>query len=162
LLQGHQPEIMILHIAKRIAFVVLGYLAAIVTGCIAFPLLLMVISKLLPESGVWTLLGLSPVFLLILPVAFAFFLWFALYSTVIQAVLAAVATEALALRRVGFHIPLAIAIMLSAVVVLHPQWFLDVSFTRVLITLAAALAAALAGLVNWAIAGRNAGWQPPP
>lgn len=153
---------MILHLAKRFAFVVLGYLAAIVTGCITFPLLLMVISKLLPESGVWTLLGLSPVFLLILPVAFAFFLWFALYSTVIQAVLAAIATEALALRRAGLHIPLTIAIMLSAILVLHPQWFQDISLTKALVTFAAAIAAALGGLVYWAIAGRNAGLQAEP
>ena len=151
---------MITHIAHRIAFVILGYLAAVAVGAAAFPLAIVIIGQLFPESEVWAWLGFGSVVLLVAPVVFLFVFWFVAVSTVWQAVAVSAATEFFGLRQLRLHLVAPITIMLSAVFLFDATWFADMSFNRWLITLAASLASALSGLVYWAIAGRNAGLRP--
>lgn len=153
---------MITLIAHRIAFVILGYLAAVAVGSAAFPLALTLIGKLFPESEVWAWLGFGSLVLLLAPVVFLFVFWFVAVSTIWQAVAVHAATEYFGLRQLWLHLAAPVAIMLSAAFMFDATWFADMSLDRWLITLAAALASALSGLVYWAIAGRNAGLQPVP
>ena len=153
---------MITHVAHRIAFVILGYLAAVAVGSAAFPFALVIIGKLLPESEVWAWLGFGSLVLLLAPVVFLFVFWFVAVSTIWQAIAVHAATEYFGLRQLWLHLVAPIAIMLSAVFLFDATWFAEMSVNRWLITLAASLASALGGLVYWAIAGRNAGLQPTP
>ena len=153
---------MITHIAHRVAFVILGYLAAVAVGSVAFPLALLIVGKLLPESEVWAWLGFGSLVLLLAPVVLLFVFWFVVVSTVWQAIVVHAASEYFGLRQLWLHLAAPIAIMLSAVFLFDATWFAEMSLDRWLITLAAALASALAGLVYWAIAGRNAGLQHTP
>src|SRR5690349_1313689 len=59
---------MIAHIAKRIAFVVIGYLVGLVASAAAFPGILFLISLLKPASQFWQYLGLGPIAVVVAPV----------------------------------------------------------------------------------------------
>ncbi len=153
---------MILHIAQRIVFVIIGYLAAVAAGSAAFPLAIVVIGQFFPESEIWAWLGFGSIVMFAAPAVFLFVFFYVMVSTVWQAVAVHAATEFFGLRQMWLHVAAPIAIMLSAVFLFDAAWFSDVSLTRVLTTLAAALASALSGLVYWAIAGRNAGLRAVP
>jgi hypothetical protein len=153
----------ITHVAHRIAFVILGYLAAVAAGSAVFPLAIILVGQLFPDSEVWAYLGFGAIVLLVAPVVFLFVFSFVVVSTVWQAIAVHAATEFFGLRQLWLHLALPVAIMLSAVFMFDAAWFSEMSLARGLITYAAALASAFGGLVYWAIAGRNAGlrFEPP-
>ncbi len=157
---------MITHIAHRIAFVILGYLAAVAVGSAAFPLAIVLIGQLFPESEVWAYLGFGAIVLLVAPVVFLFVFWFVAVSTIWQAIAVHLATEYFGLRQLWLHLAVPIAIMLNAVFMFDATWFADMSFDRWLITLRrlARLGAGGAGLLGdcrakRGLAGRASGMK---
>ena len=150
---------MIAAIATRLGFVVLGYFAGIATGSAAFPCVLAVISAFVPQSSLWDWLGLGPVAMIAAPVLFFFLMWITVIMTFIPAAIANILTEAFAVRNVYVHILIAIALAVSAGLILDPTWFSMMGTDRMLITFAAFCGAVVGGLVYWAIAGRNAGFR---
>jgi len=153
---------MLTAIAGRIGMVVLGYFAALAAGSAAFPGLLALISLLRPDSKLWEWLGLGPVAFLVAPMVFVFVLTMNFALTYVPAAIAHLVTEYFSLRALWLHIAIAAALSLGAGLRLLPDWFAGMNVDRWLITLAALLAAAVAGLVYWAIAGRNAGLPAKP
>jgi len=153
---------MLAAIAGRIAMVVLGYFAALAAGSAAFPGMLTLIGLLLPDSKLWDWLGLGPVAILVAPMVFVFVLTMNFTLTFLPAAIAHLVTEYFSLRALWLHVAIAAALSLGAGLRLLPDWFSDMDADRWLITLAAFLAAAVAGLVYWAIAGRNAGLPAKP
>ena len=148
---------MIAHIAARIGFAVLGYFAGILTGSAAFPCALALIGLMFPGNQLWEWLGLGPVMMVAVPIFFFVLMWITVIFTFVQAIIAHALTEFFALRRLWVHLGLAVAIALSAGLILYPQWFADMSLDRWLFSVAALIGALTGGLVYWAIAGRNAG-----
>ena len=58
---------MIGQIAKRVAFVVLGYFAGLAAGAAAFPGIIAIISSFNPASQLWQVMGFAPVAILVEP-----------------------------------------------------------------------------------------------
>lgn len=150
---------MIAHIAKRIAFVVLGYVVALAAGATAFPVLLALISAFHPDSDLWQMMGFAPLALLMAPIIFFYVLWIVMILTCIPAAILNGLTEIFALRALWLHLLIAAALAVGAGLLLVPDWFLDMNLDRWLISLAILLSALLAGLVYWAIAGQRAGFR---
>jgi hypothetical protein len=146
-------------IAIRLAFVVLGYFAGIAAGSAAFPCALALISLFVPDSALWDWLGLGPVAMIAAPLLFFFVMWITVVMTFIPAAIANLLTEIFAVRILGAHLAIAVALAASAGVILDPTWFDGMGTDRILITLAVFLGALVGGLVYWAIAGRNAGFR---
>jgi len=150
---------MIAHIAKRIAFVVLGYFVALAAGAAAFPGLLAIISAFYPDSQLWQMMGFAPLALLIAPIIFFYVMWIVMILTFIPAAILNGLTEIFAWRALWLHLLIAMVLAVGAGLLLVPDWFLDMNPDRWLITLAILLSALLAGLVYWAIAGQRAGFR---
>jgi len=146
-------------IAIRLAFVVLGYFAGIAAGSAAFPCALTLISLFVPDSALWDWLGLGPIAVIAAPMLFFVVLWMTVIMTFIPAAIANLLTEIFAVRILGAHLAIAVALAASAAIILDPTWFDVMGTDRMLITLAAFLGALVGGLVYWAIAGRNAGFR---
>lgn len=150
---------MIAHIAKRIAFVVLGYFVALAAGAAAFPGLLAIISAFYPDSDLWQMMGFAPLAILIAPIIFFYVMWIVMILTFIPAAILNGLTEIFAWRALWLHLFIAVVLAVGAGLLLVPDWFLDMNLDRWLITLAILLSALLAGLVYWAIAGQRAGFR---
>lgn len=150
---------MIAHIAKRIAFVVLGYFVALAAGAAAFPGLLAIISAFYPDSDLWQMMGFAPLAILIAPFIFFYVMWIVMILTFIPAAILNGLTEIFAWRALWLHLFIAVVLAVGAGLLLVPDWFLDMNLDRWLITLAILLSALLAGLVYWAIAGQRAGFR---
>ncbi len=152
---------MIAHLAGRIGFVALGFVAGVAAGTASFFLFLTLISLVMPDGGLWDWLGLGPVLMIAVPLAFFFSFWLVAVSTFAQAALANLVTEFFVLRALPVHLAAAVIASLSGGVMLDPWWFAEMTRNKWLITLAAIAAALVGGLVHWAIAGRNAGLKGP-
>lgn len=150
---------MIAHIAKRIAFVVLGYFVALAAGAAAFPGLLAIISAFYPDSDLWQMMGFAPLAILIAPIIFFYVMWIVMILTFIPAAILNGLTEIFAWHALWLHLFIAVVLAVGAGLLLVPDWFLDMNPDRWLITLAILLSALLAGLVYWAIAGQRAGFR---
>lgn len=150
---------MIAHVAKRVAFVVLGYFVALAAGAAAFPGLLAIISAFYPDSELWQMMGFAPLALLIAPIILFYVMWIVMILTFIPAAVLNGLTEIFALRALWLHLLIAMALAACAGLLLAPDWFLDMNADRWLITLAILLSALVSGLVYWAIAGQRAGFR---
>jgi hypothetical protein len=150
---------MIAHIAKRIAFVVLGYFAALATGAGAFPSILLIMSSFYPQSEIWQLAGLAPVALFIAPILLFYSMSIVLVLTFIPAAILKLITEIFSLRQLWVHLLISLLLAAATGLLLVPDWFSAMTLGRWLLTLAIALSALVAGLVYWAIAGRMAGFR---
>lgn len=150
---------MIAHIAKRVAFVVLGYVVALAAGAAAFPGLLAIISSVYPDSQLWQMLGLAPLALLVAPIILFYVMWIVMVLTVIPAAILNVLTEIFTLRALWLHLLIAAALAVLAGLLLAPDWFFDMNRDRWLVTGAILLSALIAGVVYWAIAGQRAGFR---
>ncbi|WP_119270611.1 hypothetical protein [Taklimakanibacter deserti] len=150
---------MIVHIAKRIAFVVLGYFAALAAAAGAFPSILLIMSSFYPESQVWQIAGLAPVALFIAPVLLFYSMSIVMILTCIPAAILKLITEIFSLCQLWLHLLISLLLAASAGLLLMPDWFSGMTLDRWLLTLAVALSALIAGLVYWAIAGRMAGFR---
>lgn len=150
---------MIAHIAKRIAFVVLGYVVALAAGATVFPIILALISAFYPDSELWQTMGFAPLALLVAPIILFYSMWIVMILTAIPAAILNGLTEIFGLRALWLHLLIAALLAVGASLLLMPDWFLDMNFNRWLITFAILLSALLAGLVYWAIAGQRAGFR---
>ncbi len=150
---------MIAHIAKRIAFVVLGYFVALAAGAAAFPGLLAIISAFYPDSELWQMMGFAPLALLIAPIIFFYVMWIVMILTFIPAAVLNGLTEIFVLRQLWLHLLIAVALAVGAGLLLVPDWFTDMGRDRWLVTIAVALSALIGGVVYWAIAGQRAGFR---
>ncbi len=150
---------MIAHIAKRIAFVVLGYFAALAAGAAVFPGLLLFIAYFKPGSELWQMLGLGPIAVMVAPVILFYIMWIVMILTVIPAAILKLITEIFGLRRLWLYLLISLALAGVAGLMIMPDWFSAMSSDRWLLTLAVALSALVGGVVYWAIAGRMAGFR---
>ncbi|MGE0237516.1 MAG: hypothetical protein AB7F09_18470 [Parvibaculaceae bacterium] len=151
---------MIAHIAKRIAFIVLGYFAALVAGAAIFPGLLLIISEFAPASELWQLVGMGPIALVLMPVILVYIMSIVMILTFIPAAVFKLITEIFALRRLWLHLLISLSLAAGAGLMMVPGWFSAMNTDRWLITLAIGLSALVGGVVYWAIAGRMAGFRP--
>jgi len=150
---------MIAHIAKRIAFVVIGYLVGLVASAAAFPGILFPISLLKPASQLWQYLGLGPIAVVVAPVILVYIMSIVLVLTFIPAAVLKLITEVFALRQLWLHILIALVLSAVAGLMLVPDWFSAMDGDRWLLTFAVALSALVGGVVYWAIAGQRAGFR---
>lgn len=150
---------MIAHIAKRIAFVVLGYFAALTSGAAVFPGILLFISYFKPDSQLWQLLGLGPIAVVIAPIILFYIMWIVMVLTFIPAAILKLITEIFALRWLWLHMLISVLLAGIAGLMIMPDWFSAMTPDRWLITLSIALSSLVAGLVYWAIAGQRAGFR---
>lgn len=150
---------MIAHIAKRIAFVILGYFAALAAAASAFPSILMIMSAFYPDSQIWQMAGLAPLALLIVPIILFYIMSIILILTCIPAAILKLITEIFGLRQLWVHLLISLLLAAGTGLPLVPDWFSDMTLDRWLITLAIALSAMIGGVVYWAIAGRMAGFR---
>lgn len=150
---------MIAHIAKRIAFVVLGYFAGLAAGAAAFPSLLILMSTFNPDSQLWQLAGFAPYALIMMPIILFYVLWIVMILTIIPAAILNGLTEIFGLRALWLHLLIATLLAGIAGLLLVPVWFSEMNLDRWLVTVAILLSAWIAGLVYWAIAGQRAGFR---
>jgi hypothetical protein len=148
---------MIGHIAKRLAFVVLGYFAGLVVGAISFPGILAIISAFNPASQLWQVMGFAPVALLAVPIILLYVMWIVMMLTVIPAAILNGLAEIFGLRPMWLHLFIALLLAGGAGLQIAPDWFTAMNLNRWLITLAILLSALIAGFVYWGIAGQFAG-----
>lgn len=149
---------MIAHIAKRIAFVVLGYFAAL-AGAAVFPGILLFISYFKPDSELWQLLGLGPIAVVVAPIILFYIMSIVMVLTFIPAAILKLITEIFALRWLWLHMLISVLLAGIAGLMIMPDWFSAMTPDRWLITLSIALSSLVAGLVYWAIAGQRAGFR---
>jgi hypothetical protein len=153
---------MIGRIALRIVLVIVGYFAGLIAGSASLPGILLIISNLVPDSELFALLGLGPFLILAAPIVMFYVLWITMVITFIPAAILNGLTEILRLRWLWLHLLIAVLLAVGAGLLLAPDWFSDMNRDRWLITVAIVVSAAIAGLVYWAIAGREAGsWRAP-
>lgn len=150
---------MIAHIAKRIAFVVLGYFAGLAAGAAVFPGILLFIAYFKPDSQLWQVLGLGPIAVIVAPVILLYIMSIVMVLTFIPAAVLKLVTEIFALRWLWLHLLISLLLAALAGLMIMPDWFSAMTPDRWLITLAIALSALVAGVVYWAIAGRLAGFR---
>jgi hypothetical protein len=150
---------MIAHIAKRIAFVVLGYFAGLAAGAASFPGILAIISALNPSSQLWQMMGFAPFALLVAPIILFYIMWIVMMLTFIPAAILNALTEIFDLRRLWLHLLIAVLLAGGAGLLIAPDWFTDMNLDRWLITFAILLSALIAGFVYWGIAGQYAGMR---
>ena len=150
---------MIAHIAKRIAFVILGYFAALAAGAAVFPGILLFIAYFKPDSELWQLLGLGPIAVILVPVILVYIMSIVMVLTFIPAAILKLITEIFSLRQIWVHLLISLLLAAATGLLLVPDWFSAMSLDRWLLTLAVLLSALVAGLVYWAIAGRMAGFR---
>lgn len=153
---------MIGRIALRIVLVIVGYLVGVLAGSVALPGVMLIISTLVPDSELFALLGLGPFLIFAAPIIMIYILWITMIITFIPAAILNGLTEIFRLRWLWLHVLIAIVLAIGAGLLIAPDWFSDMNRDRWLITIAIVLSAAVAGLVYWAIAGREAGsWRKP-
>jgi hypothetical protein len=151
---------MMVALARQLALIVLGYLASVVAGVLSFILCLWLVSLALPDSQLWSFLGLGIIAAMVFPIAFAFGVWLVIYLSWIPALTAAVLTEAVRLTSPWVHIVLAVAVAIAVGLYINPDWFAEMGRNRALLSSSYLIASAVGGLVYWAIAGRHAGlWR---
>jgi hypothetical protein len=154
---------MIAALARQLALIVLGYLTAVVTAVMAFILCLWLVSLALPDSQLWSFLGIGIIAAMIFPIAFAFGVWLVIYLSWAPALASAILTETGRFTSPWAHIVLAMLVALVVGLYMNPDWFSEMSRNRALLSLSYLVAAATGGLVYWAIAGRRAGqWRINP
>jgi hypothetical protein len=142
---------------------ILGYLTAVVTAVTAFILCLWLVSLAMPDSRLWSFLGLGIIAAMIFPIAFAFGVWLVIYLSWLPAIAAAVLTEAGRFTSPWAHIVLALLVAIAVGLYINPDWFSEMGRNRALLSLSYLIASAIGGLVYWAIAGRRAGeWRINP
>jgi glucan phosphoethanolaminetransferase (alkaline phosphatase superfamily) len=143
--------------------IVLGYLIALVTAVMAFILCLWLVSLAMPDSQLWSFLGLGIIAAMIFPIAFVFGVWLVIYLSWIPALAAAILTEAGRFTSPWAHIVLAVVVAIAVGLYINPDWFSEMGRNRALLSLSYLVASAVGGLVYWAIAGRRAGqWRINP
>jgi hypothetical protein len=153
---------MVGRVAIRVLLLIVGYLAGLTAGSAALPGILLIISSLVSDSEIFKLLGLGPFIILAAPIIMFYILWITLVLTFIPAVILNGLTEIFRLRRLWLHMLIAIVLALGAGLLLAPDWFSGMNRDRWLITMAIVVSAAIAGVVYWMIAGREAGnWRRP-
>jgi hypothetical protein len=151
---------MIVALARQLALIFLGYLTAIVAAITAFILCLWLVSLALPDSQLWSFLGLGIIAAMVFPIAFAFGVWLVIYLSWLPAIAAAVLTETGRLTSPWAHILLALLVALGVGLYMNSDWFSEMTQNRALLSLSYLVASAIGGLVYWAIAGRHAGlWR---
>jgi hypothetical protein len=151
---------MIAALARQIALIILAYLTAVVSAVLAFILCLWLVSLALPDSQLWSFLGLGIIAAMIFPIAFAFGVWLVIYLSWLPALASAILTEAGRLTSPWVHIILAVLVAIAVGLYINPDWFSEMSRNRALLSLSYLVASAVGGLVYWAIAGRLAGlWR---
>ena len=154
---------MIAALARQLALIVLGYLTAVVTAAIVFILCLWLVSLALPDSQLWSFLGLGILAAMLFPIAFVFGVWLVIYMSCLPALASAILTEAGRFTSPWVHIVLALLVALGVGLYMNPDWFSDMSRNRALLSLSYLVASAVGGLVYWAIAGKRAGqWRINP
>ena len=150
---------MISHIAKRVAFMVLGYFAGLAAGAASFPGILAIISMLNPASQLWQMMGFAPFALIVAPIILFYIMWIVMVLTFIPAAILNALTEIFGLHQMWLHLLIALLLAAGAGLLLMPDWFSAMDFDRWLITLAILPSAVIAGFVYWAIAGQSAGMR---
>lgn len=150
-------------LARQLALIVLGYLTAVVTAVMAFILCLWLVSLAMPDSQLWSFLGLGVIAAMIFPIAFAFGVWLVIYLSWLPALAAAVLTETGRFTSPWAHIVLALLVAIAVGLYINPDWFSEMGRNRALLSLSYLISSATGGLVYWAIAGRRAGrWRITP
>jgi hypothetical protein len=150
---------MMAHIAKRVAFVVLGYFAGLAVGAASFPGILAIISSFNPASQLWQMMGFAPLALLVAPIIILYVMWIVMVLTFIPAAILNALTELFGLRQLWLHLLIAVLLAGGAGLLIAPDWFTAMDLDRWLITLAILLSALIAGFVYWAVAGQFAGMR---
>lgn len=150
---------MIGHIAKRIAFVILGYFAALAVGAAVFPGVLLLISTFNPSSELWQLLGFGPIAVVVAPIILFYVMWIVMVLTFIPAAILKLLTEIFGLRWIGVHLVISLLLAAMAGLIMMPDWFSMMNLDRWLVTLAIGLSALASGAVYWIITGRMAGFR---
>jgi hypothetical protein len=154
---------MIAAFARQLALIILGYLASVLAGVLSFILCLWLVSLALPDSQLWSFLGLGIIAAMIFPIAFVFGVWLVIYLSWFPALAAAVLTEAGRFTSPWAHIVLALLVALGVGLYINPDWLSEMSRNRALLSLSYLIASAMGGVIYWAIAGKRAGqWRVSP
>jgi hypothetical protein len=148
---------MITYAINRIFFVILGYVAGVAAAAVATPAFLMLAALAIPFSDLWSWLGMGPVGLLELPVAFATLFVAIVLVTYLQAIAVNLLTEALHLHSVWLHLIAGLLVAVSGGYQSAPGWFAAMDRDKWLVTLAFLVGTIAGALIHWGIAGRNAG-----
>ena len=146
-------------VVKRLFLALSGYLASILVFFLALALLFAGASALFPDIGAWSVMGVSPVLALGAPVAGLFLIVAAMTLSAIPMLIAVLLTEWFGWRSVWIYAVPASVVTAAAYLALSPRvWFgADILVAAELAIFA--VAGAIAGLLYWAIAGRNAGFR---
>ncbi len=150
-----------LHVLKRVALVMAGYVVALVAGLFVVILLYGALSALPGTPQYFTFLSTASLLALLAPPVALFVLLLAVIVTAPPMLAAAAITEIFALRLAWLHMILAALVGLCGFVLSVPTFGATMSPTEMADLGIMASAGAAAGVVYWLIAGRSAGFRRP-
>ena len=153
---------MFFHVVKRLALVLAGYLVAVAAGLAVLLAIYLLLSSIPGAPDYFSALALSPIVMLAVPPLGLFVLWLSYILTAPQAAITALLSEFFELRSVFVHAPFGMIAAVSGFVFASPTLAVSISLTDWADIGIVAFSGAAAGMVYWAIAGRNAGFSPPP
>jgi len=149
------------HVLKRLLLVVVGYLVSIVAALIATVILYFVLSSLPGAPAYFSLMGISPLLILLFPPAWLLVFYVAVILTGLPSLAGALISEIFAIRAVWYHAPLGAAISAAAFVYASPELVGTIAGTDWADLGIVAAAGLAGGVIYWAIAGQYAGFARP-
>jgi hypothetical protein len=155
-----------MHVLKRLALAALGYVASVIAGFLAVAGLYGALSQLPGAPDYFVVMALSPVLAVAAPPVGLVIIAIVIVLTVAQAIVTTLLSEVFVLRSLWIHLLFGALVAASGLLVALPLAYVGFSFgddilpsLNVRVDLAIfALAGAIAGLVYWLIAGRQAGF----
>lgn len=152
---------MFTHVLKRLALVAAGYLVAVVCGLAVLLAVYLLLSSLPGAPDYFSALALSPIVMFAVPPLGLLVLWLSYILTAPQVAVTALVSEFFELRGVFAHALFGMIAAVSGFVFASPTLADSVSMTDWADIGIVAFSGLAAGMVYWAIAGRNAGFRPP-
>lgn len=151
-----------LYILRRLALVLAAYLLAMVAGLAVVILFYGLLSALPGAPAYFSWVSTTSLLALLAPPVALFLLLLAIIVTAVPMLASAAITEGFGLQQVWLHMILAALVGLCGYMLSVPTIDNTVSRSDLADLGIVAIAGALAGIVYWLIAGRNAGFRRQP
>jgi hypothetical protein len=146
------------HVLKRLALAALAYLVAVVAGLAVLLAAYLLLSSFPGAPGYFTALAVSPIVMFAVPPLGLLVLWLTYLLTAPQAAVSALLSEFFGLRNVFLHALFGMLCAVIGFVFASPTLTESISATDWADISIVTFSGLAAGLVYWAIAGRNAGF----
>jgi hypothetical protein len=148
-------------IAKRLLLMLAGYLVAVLAGLLAIVAIYAVLSSLPNAPAYFSLAGLTPVAMLVVPPLGIFIYLVTVVVTAPQTLVFALIAEFFLLRNALVHVLFGAAAAAGGSFLFWPQSPQDMDAGRWADIGIIAAAGLVAGMVYWLLAGRDAGFRRP-